>query len=374
MAALMEAYGAVAPGLEATLEILSNENSPPLATDADAHRRRGRRRKSRPPARNSIPRRCRPDGISRAARLRQGGKAQGHMIRPFRSRRRGAAIDGRRAGRSASMPKRDGDGDARRGGEVRSQGAAHAGDAGHRCSRWPTRAPAGSKAAIKEARGGDLGAAAMTALGEERPGARHIPEGPRAVPGGAARSGAAMQFQSSMQMAPTFAPSRLILGASLAEANRHREAAGLLQSALTTPPNAAIARIAGEEWIKAGQPALAIPPLELAVVHPNADGGRFEEDAGNRLRARRPGARSRYGIDRRTSRPTRRTAPLFLAGIFGTYSRHLGGSAGRVAGYQSRQCRDVDKATLNQGPDAAAGRGLGEACAGAEMRAHRRWS
>ncbi len=42
---------------------------------------------------------------------------------------------------------------------------------------------------------------------------------------------AATQFQSSMQMAPTFAPSRLFLGAALAEANRHREAAGLLQSA-----------------------------------------------------------------------------------------------------------------------------------------------
>ena len=64
---------------------------------------------------------------------------------------------------------------------------------------------------------------------------------------------AAMQFQNSMQAAPTFAPSRLFLGASLAEANRHKEAAGLLQSAavsLSPPPagatsNAAIARIAG---------------------------------------------------------------------------------------------------------------------------------
>ena len=43
---------------------------------------------------------------------------------------------------------------------------------------------------------------------------------------------AAMQFQNSMQMAPTFAPSRLFLGASLAEGNRHKEAAGLLQSAV----------------------------------------------------------------------------------------------------------------------------------------------
>jgi hypothetical protein len=56
-----------------------------------------------------------------------------------------------------------------------------------------------------------------------------------------------------------------------AEANRHKEAAGLLQSASTTPPNAAIARIAGEEWIKAGQPALAITPLEIVVQQPNAD-------------------------------------------------------------------------------------------------------
>ena len=107
---------------------------------------------------------------------------------------------------------------------------------------------------------------------------------------------AAMQFQNSMQMAPTFAPSRLFLGASLAEGNRHKEAAGLLQSASTTPPNAAIARIAGEEWIKAGQPALAITPLELAVQQPNADRA-IEEGAGHRLRARRTRRRCGGGVD-----------------------------------------------------------------------------
>ena len=130
--------------------------------------------------------------------------------------------------------------------------------------------PAGSKAAVKEARAGDLGAAAMTALGDGDQVLATFLKGLEFYQK-SQLDHAAMQFQSSMQMAPTFAPSRLFLGAALAEANRHREAAGLFQSAATAPPNAAIARLAGEEWIKAGQPQLAIAPLELAMQQPGAE-------------------------------------------------------------------------------------------------------
>ena len=144
---------------------------------------------------------------------------------------------------------------------------------------------AGSKAAVKEARGGDLGAAAMTALGEGDQVLATFLKGLELYQS-SQLDRAAMQFQNSMQMAPTFAPSRLYLGASLAEANRHKEAAGLLQSASTTPPNAAIARIAGEEWIKAGQPALG--DHAARARGPAAERRRaFEEVAGHRLRAGR---------------------------------------------------------------------------------------
>ena len=122
-------------------------------------------------------------------------------------------------------------------------------------------------------------------------------------------------------MAPTFAPSRLFLGASLAEANRHKEAAGLLQSASTTPPNASIARIAGEEWIKAGQPALAITPLELAVQQPNAD-AKSKKALGI---AYVLGGRSADAVAVLTSYLETNPADsaALLGAIFGTYSRHV---------------------------------------------------
>ena len=104
----------------------------------------------------------------------------------------------------------------------------------------------GSKAALKEARAGDLGSAAMTALGDGDQVLATFLKGLELYQA-AQLDRAAMQFQNSMQMAPTFTPSRLFLGASLAEGNRHKDAAGLLQSAAASPPNAAIARIAGEE-------------------------------------------------------------------------------------------------------------------------------
>jgi len=180
----------------------------------------------------------------------------------------------------------------------------------------------GSKAALKEARGGDLGAAAMTALGEGDQVLATFLKGLELYQA-AQLERAAMQFQNSMQMAPSFAPSRLFLGASLAEANRHKEAAGLLQSASTTPPNAAIARMAGEEWIKAGQPALAITPLELAAQQPNAD-PRTKKLLGI---AYVLGGRSADAVAVLSSYlETNPTDGAALVGaILGTYSRHLNG-------------------------------------------------
>jgi tetratricopeptide (TPR) repeat protein len=180
--------------------------------------------------------------------------------------------------------------------------------------------PTGSKAAVKEARGGDLGGAAMTALSENDQTLATFLKGLEFYQK-AQLDRAAMQFQNSMQMAPTFTPSRLYLGATLAEANRHREAAGLLQSAATTPPNALIARVAGEEWIKAGQPALAITPLELAVQQPGVD-ARTRKMLGI---AYALGGRPADAVAALT--PYLETAPTdsaaLLAAIFGTYIRHL---------------------------------------------------
>ena len=328
MAALMEAYsrslqgssggtGSPTFGLEATLDILANEDGAPLV---------------------SIPMRIAPGSspeianvsaqfntsalppgryLARGA-IRQNGKPQGHMLRPFR-------IVAAHAVAGGATPAA---------GLVTQEMALVLLGGVSNFDRKEVLTPAmltsmfaladgratGSKAAVKEARGGDLGGAAMTALGEGDQVLAMFLKGLELYQSSQLDK-AAIQFQNSMQMAPTFMPSRLFLGVALAEGNRHKEAAGLIQSASTTTPNAAIARIAGEEWIKAGQPALAIPPLELAVQRAPAD-VRSKKLLGF---AYVLGGRSSDAVAVLTpyldANPT--DAAALLAAIFGTYTRHL---------------------------------------------------
>jgi VWFA-related protein len=320
MAALMEAYGSQLTGLGATLDILVNEDSPPLATmpmRIGAGASPEIATMSAQFSTTTLP----PGRYLARGTIRQAGKPQGHLLRPFRIVPEATAVDG-----GAAVPAS--------GGALPAEMAMVLLGGLSNFDRKELLAPAmltamftaaesraaGSKAAIKEARGGDLGGAAMTALGENDQVLATFLKGLELYQQ-AQLDRAAIQFQNSMQMAPTFAPSRLYLGAALAEANRHREAAGLLQSAATTPPNAVIARVAGEEWIKAGQPALAITPLELAVQQPGAD----------------PRTRKLLGIAYALGgRPSDAVATLMpyleasptdsaalLAAIFGTYIRHL---------------------------------------------------
>jgi tetratricopeptide (TPR) repeat protein len=179
---------------------------------------------------------------------------------------------------------------------------------------------AGSKSAIKEARGGDLGGAAMTALGENDQVLAMFLKGLELYQQ-SQLDRAAMQFQNSMQLAPQFVPSRLYLGATLAEASRHREAAGLLQAASTSPPNAAVARLAGEEWIKAGQPALAITPLEFASKQANPEPRAIKLLGIAYALGGRPADAVTTLTPYLETNPTD-TAAL-IAAIFGTYIRHL---------------------------------------------------
>ena len=320
MAALMEAYGSQLAGLDATLEILVNEDSQPLATmpmRIGAGSSPEIATMSAQFSTTALP----PGRYLARGTIRQGGKPRGHLLRPFRIVPEAAANEG-----GAAVPAS--------GGALPAEMAMVLLGGLSNFDRKELLAPAmltsmfaaaesrptGSKAAVKEARAGDLGGAAMTALGENDQVLATFLKGLELYQQ-AQLDRAAMQFQNSMQMAPTFTPSRLFLGAALAEGNRHREAAGLLQSAATSPPNALIARVAGEEWIKAGQPALAITPLELAVQQPGAD----------------PRTRKLLGIAYvlggrpsdavATLTPYLETSPAdsaaLIAAMFGTYIRHL---------------------------------------------------
>ncbi len=320
MGAVMEVYGQNLAGIDARLEIIADENSKPLATQ---------------PMRTSAG--SSPEIASMSAQfnttalppgrylargiITQAGKTHGHLLRPFR-----IVTDNATGVSTTTVPATGG----ALPGEMtvvmlgglsnfdRKELLAPAAVAAALAAA--DARPAGSKAAAREARAGDLGAAAMTALAENDQVLAMFLKGLELYQQSQVER-AAMQFQNSMQMAPTFAPSRLFLGAALTEANRHREAAGLLQSAATTPPNAAIARLAGEEWLKAGLPQLAITPLELAVQQPNAE----------------PRARKLLGIAYvLAGRPADAVAPLtayletnpadasaLLPALFGTYIRHL---------------------------------------------------
>jgi VWFA-related protein len=329
MAALMEAYAPPElmksfsePGsapLEATLEILVNEDAKPLAS---APMRIGAgpspeiATMSAQFSTTALP----PGRYLARGTIRQGAKVHGHLLRPFR------IVAATAANGDAAVPAS--------GGALPGEMAMVLLGGLSNFDRKELLSPAtltpifaavesrptGSKAAMKEARAGDLGGAAMTALGEGDQVLATFLKGLEFYQK-AQLDRAATQFQSSMQMAPTFAPSRLFMGAALAEANRHREAAGLLQSAAGTPPNGAIARLAGEEWIKAGQPQLAITPLELALQQPDAEPRTRKLLGIAYVLGGRPSDAVATLTPYLDANPA--DAPALLAVLFGTYIRHL---------------------------------------------------
>jgi VWFA-related protein len=320
MAALMEAYGPPEASIEASLEILTGEDAPPLATvpmRIGAGPSPEIRTASAQFSTATLP----PGRYLARGVIRQGGQPRGHLIRPFRIV--AASTDG-----AAAVPAAGGalPGEMARvllGGLPPLDRTALLSPAVLTpiYTAAGTRAAA-SQAALKEARAGDLGAAAMTALGDGDQALAAFLKGlewyqqsqlDRAV----------TQFQSAMQTAPAFAPARLFLGAALAEGDRPKEAAGLLQSAAGDPPNPIVARLAGETWLRAGQPALAIAPLEAAVRRPGAD-VRIRQLLGI---AYVLGGRPADAVDALApyldAHPT--DPPALLAALFGTYMRHLPG-------------------------------------------------
>lgn len=129
----------------------------------------------------------------------------------------------------------------------------------------------GAKAAFASARKGGLGPAALEALSSGDQAAAAFLRGVDFFAQGQ-NDRAMQQLQVSMQQAPGFAPTRLYLGAALSEAGRHREAAALLQSVgeeLAGP--APLARLTAISWLRAGDAPNAIAALERANVAGDVD-------------------------------------------------------------------------------------------------------
>lgn len=322
MAAMMEAYSAQPAALDAALEILKDESSAPLAA-VPMRVTPGQSPEILNIAAQFNTTALPPGRYLARGTIRIGGKPAGHLVRPFR-------IVAAPATSTDEMPAA---------GAIPNEMAMVLLGAVNNFDRKALLTPAlltsmyaladaratGSKAAVKEARGGDLGSAAMTALGDNDQVFAMFLKGLELYQA-SQLDRAAVQFQNSMQALPTFAPSRLFLGASLAELNRHKEAAGLIQSAATAPPNAVLARMAGEEWIKAGQPALAITPLELAVQAPNADPAAKKLLGYAYVLGGRPADAIAALASYLEANPSDSAA--LLAAIYGTYQRHLSSPQG----------------------------------------------
>jgi VWFA-related protein len=321
MAALLEVYATTPSqmdGLEATLDVLTNESSAPVAT---MRMREGDI--ARPGALQAhVDTSALPPGryLARAT-IRQGGTVRGHLLRPLRvlppsATASAVPVAGGRAAPAELIAALTSDLSPLAPQELLTPQMLSAILAAAERGR-----ASGTKNAFQEARGGRLGPAALAALdGGDQPLAAFLKGLDFFGQNQPAR--AAQQFQSAMQASPQFAPARLYLGASLAQGTRYREAASLLQSVpLDLVPDGTPARLAGETWLKAGEATLAAEALERAAQGPSNDW----------RTARLLGIA--YAVSNRCDEAITVLAPqldshgtdhaALLAGIYSAYRRHL---------------------------------------------------
>jgi VWFA-related protein len=264
LATLMEIYSADAQalkGLQAHVEIVTGEAGKPLtrtpmAIAAGASPEVGMLQAVVSTA--ALP----PGRYLARAIVTDNGKPRGHILRPFRvvpAAAEGAATIATPsalpaelgAALLANLPAID------RKDLLTPQVMAAAFDAAE-------RARPAAKAAFAAAKAGKLGPAALEALGAgDQPAAAFIRGVEFFQQGNLER--AVQQLQIAMQQAPTLAPVRLYLGAALAQANRHREAASLLQSVPADVAGPApVARMTAVSWLRSGEFVQAIGALEKA--------------------------------------------------------------------------------------------------------------
>lgn len=321
LAAMMEIY---APnlqsmeGLQATLEVVPSDGARPLATSpmritAGSSPEIG-------VLSGSLNTTILPPGryFARAV-VSQGGKAQGHIVRPFRVVAAAAGMPATAGmvvlstlpvellgSMLANLPAVD------RKELLEPNVLAAVLNAAERAR--PT-----AKAALASAKAGKLGPAALEALeAGDQPMAAFL----RGVDffSQGLNDRAMQQLQVAMQQAPTFAPARLYLGATLALSNRHREAASLLQSvAADVAGPALVARMAGLSWLRAGNTSLAIDALEKGAAA-GADGAMIRTLALAYVVGNRPAEAVPLMTKYLETNPKDQEA--LLAGIYASYATH----------------------------------------------------
>jgi VWFA-related protein len=319
LAALMEVYApALATSeLQATLEVFADETAKPLLSGAlDISVGRSPEIGVLQGVMNmtALP----PGRYLARATVRQAGKPQGHLTRPFRvvaptraANDAGAAAPARlpaelMAAMLAGLPAVD------------SKELVAPAVLTTVLTAAETSRPA-AKAAFASARTGGLGPAALEALSSGDQAAAAFLRGVDFFAQGQ-NDRAVQQLQIAMQQAPTFAPTRLYLGAALAQGNRHREAASLLQSVGADLASLApVARMAATSWLRAGEAANAVASLEQA--HARGDAAVARTLALAYLAANR--AVDAVPLLARHLEANPKDSDSLLAGLYATYSSHL---------------------------------------------------
>ena len=301
----------------ARLDILRDESSRVLVSTPLAGVGRGRRRRCAwrraASASSAVP----PGAYLARVSFTEGGAARGALIRPFRVLAP-PPLDGRRGCRPrphrpscwhAVLGITAGRDEGRRARSGHDSGTVD----GDRTGRT---APV--LAAIKTARERPDDRRRARSAGRRRPGGGRLRtrDGPaREV---ADRPGGRISSRRPCASRAASAPARAMLGVCLLLANREKEAAGLLMS---VPPDTipAFGRLAGEAWLKAGQPEAAVAPL--AQVGRRATSGRRRDLAlayaltGNAARAL-PLLTSHLAGAGATD------GPALAAGVYSLYRRH----------------------------------------------------
>jgi hypothetical protein len=270
LSAMMEVYSPTlaVDALQATLEIVATERDKPLATSP-----------LRVSAGSSpevgvlhgvVSTTALPPGryLARAS-IVEGGKPRGHIVRPFR------VLAGTAAATAGAYPM-----PSVLSPELLDAMTANLPLVDRKDLLEPAvlasvlnaaeKARPAAKAAFAAARAGKIGPAALEALGAgDQVTAAFLRGVDFFTQGNDAR--AMQQLQVAMQQAPGFAPTRLYLGALLAQGNRHREAAALLQSVgPDVAGHALVARLAGLSWLRSGDAHNAIAALEKMDGAPDA--------------------------------------------------------------------------------------------------------
>jgi VWFA-related protein len=325
MAALLEAYvpaGMTPAALSGSLDILRSENDPPMMSlpmKAISGRGNDIVALQTMVSTGALP----PGRYLARATLREGGTARGHLVRPFRVAP-GAATAPAEAAAAPVLSVPPEFAEALVGGLAPFDQKALLGPSVLNAAFAATESRgAAAKAAVAQARKGELGAAAITALGGGDQATAAFLKGVELLQQGQT-SRAVVQLQTAMQQAPQFAPARLYLGIALGAAARHREAAGLLQSGASGQAPAIVGRTAGEEWLRAGQAALAIDALEPTAARSDADAATQKALGMAYVLANRSAdavpVLTSY-LEQQASDPE-----ALLAGIYALYSRHIGGA------------------------------------------------